>query len=78
MLAQYLCFAYLAYIFQTARAQPIACTYSCPFADELGQGLVKSVLATPFESFYSNFECVYVPLACGVSVVIELSLGIVR
>lgn len=78
MLTQHLYLALLAFLFQPTRTQPTACTYSCPLVDELGQVLLKSVLATPYESFYSNFECVYVPLAYGVFIATDIPLAIVK
>ncbi|KAF5349659.1 hypothetical protein D9756_008778 [Leucocoprinus leucothites] len=60
MLVQRLLFVVVAFsIGQFAQAQPTVCTYSCPDTNAIGQALLHRILAIPYESDYSVFQCVY-------------------
>ncbi|KXN87051.1 hypothetical protein AN958_09397 [Leucoagaricus sp. SymC.cos] len=48
-----------ALVLHFTQAQPTACTFSCPDTDVRGQALLKHVLAVPWKSDFSVFECVY-------------------
>ncbi|KAJ3558538.1 hypothetical protein NP233_g11491 [Leucocoprinus birnbaumii] len=52
-------FALTLVVAQLIESQPLACSYSCPDADAAGQPLLKRMLAIPYVSDYSIFECVY-------------------